>query len=91
MPTKRLLFRKVTKEFDKKGSLLAKAQLNIQAPEAQLEAARPKRRRKVETRPNSKFAEIKAIQRAQEKTDVAESKKEDGEESEVSDDEENLL
>ena len=91
VPTKRLLFRKITKGFDEKDSLLAKAQLQIQALEAQLEAARPKRRRKVETSPNSRFADIKAIQRAQEEVAVAESYKEDEEESEVSDKEESCI
>lgn len=91
VPTKRLLFRKITKGFDEKDSLLAKAQLQIQALEAQLEAARPKRRRKVETSPNSRFADIKAIQHAQEKADVAENNKEDGEEPEVSENEENCI
>jgi hypothetical protein len=86
-----LLFRKITKGFDEKDSLLAKAQLQIQALEAQLEAARPKRRRKVETSPNSRFADIKAIQRAQEEVAVAESYKEDEEESEVSDKEESCI
>jgi 4-hydroxybenzoate polyprenyltransferase len=91
VPTKRLLFRKITKGFDEKDSLLAKAQLQIQALEAQLEAARPKRRRKVETSPNSRFADIKAIQRAEEEVAVAESNKDDEEESEVSDKEESCI
>ncbi|KID59393.1 hypothetical protein MAN_10698, partial [Metarhizium hybridum] len=91
MPTKRLLFRKITKGFDEKDSLLAKAQLQIQALETQLEAARPKRRRKVETSPNSRFADIKAIQHAQEKANVAENNKEDGEESEISENEKNCI
>ncbi|KAM4063976.1 DDE superfamily endonuclease [Hirsutella rhossiliensis] len=43
VPTKRLLFRKITKGFDEKDGLLAKAQLQIQALETQLAAVKPKK------------------------------------------------
>ena len=33
--------------------------------EAQIEAARPRKRKRVETSPNSKFADIEAVHRAQ--------------------------
>ncbi|XP_044721163.1 DDE superfamily endonuclease domain-containing protein [Hirsutella rhossiliensis] len=44
VPTKRLLFRKITKGFDEKDGLLAKAQLQIQALETQLAAVKPKKK-----------------------------------------------
>lgn len=72
VPTKRLLSRKITKGSDEKGSLLAEAQLQIQALETRLEAVKPKRRRKVETGPNSRLADIAAIRQAQEEACGAE-------------------
>ena len=65
MSTKRLLFRKIVKGFDEKDSLLAKTQLQIQAQETKLETARPKKRKKVETSANSRFANIEATRRTQ--------------------------
>jgi hypothetical protein len=44
---------------------LADYELKIQSLEVQLEKARPKKRRKVRTSPNSKFADTEAIQQAQ--------------------------
>ena len=70
--TKRLLFRKITKSFDEKESLLAEAQMRIEALETQLEAARPRRRKKVKVSPNSRFVGIAAIQRTQEEVRTAE-------------------
>lgn len=72
VPTKRLLFRKITKGFDEKDGLLAEAQLQIQALETQLAAVKPKKRKRVETSPNSRFADIEAVQRAQEEVNAAE-------------------
>ena len=72
MPTKRLLFRKITKAFDEKDGLLAKAQLQIHAPETQLAAVKPKKRKRVETSPHTRFADIDAIRRAQEEVKAAE-------------------
>jgi hypothetical protein len=46
-------------------SILADHQLRRQSPEAQPEASRPQKRRKVRTNPNSKFADIEAIKKAQ--------------------------
>ena len=70
--TKRLLFRKITKGFDAKETLLAKALMQIEALETQLEAARPKKRKRVKASPNSKFVDITAIQRTQEEVRAAE-------------------
>ena len=44
---------------------MASHELRIQSLEVQLEKARPKKRRKVRTSPNAKFAGIKDIQKAQ--------------------------
>ena len=45
---------------------MATAEAKVQALESQIEGLRPKKRKKVETSPNSKFANIKTIQKAQE-------------------------
>ncbi|KAJ6437529.1 tyrosinase [Purpureocillium lavendulum] len=84
VPTKRLLFRKITKGFDEKDGLLAKAQLQIQALETQLPAVKPKKRKRVETSPNSRFADIEAVQRAQAEVNAAEKGDTDGTEDEIS-------
>ncbi|KAM4062525.1 Tc5 transposase DNA-binding domain-containing protein [Hirsutella rhossiliensis] len=84
VPTKRLLFRKITKGFDEKDGLLAKAQLQIQALETQLAAVKPKKRKRVVTSPNSRFANIEAIRRAQEEVNAAENEESDETEAEVS-------
>lgn len=63
--TQRQLFRKISKGYEEKEALLASAELKIQALEVMLEAARPKKRRKVKTSPNSKFANIEEIHKAQ--------------------------
>ena len=65
----RLLFRKIVKGFEEQESVLASQELKIQSLEAQLEKARPRKRRKVRTSPNSKFADIEAIRRAQREAD----------------------
>lgn len=57
--------------FEEKESLIASQELRIQNLETRLEALRPKKRRKVRTSPNSKFANIKAIQQAQEEASRA--------------------
>ncbi|KAF6825092.1 transposase [Colletotrichum plurivorum] len=64
-PTSRLLFKKITKAFDEKVSQLATAAIRIEGLEARLEAAKPRKRRKVKMSPNSKFADIEAIHKAQ--------------------------
>jgi 4-hydroxybenzoate polyprenyltransferase len=63
--TQRLLFRKIAKGFEEQESIIASHELRIQSLEVQLEKARPKKRRKVRTSPNSKFADIRAIQQTQ--------------------------
>jgi formate dehydrogenase maturation protein FdhE len=63
--TQRLLFRKIIKGFEEQESVLADHSYRIQFLEAQLEKARPRKRMKVRTSPNAKFADITDIQRAQ--------------------------
>ena len=82
--TQRQLFRKITKGFDEKDSLLTDARLRIQALEAQLEAAKPKKRRKVQISPNSKFADIEAIQAARNTIAGIEANPEDSDSSDIS-------
>ena len=53
--TRKLLFRKIAKGFEEKETLLATAEYKIQSLEMQLEAVRPKKKKKVQTSPNSKF------------------------------------
>jgi hypothetical protein len=72
----RLLFRKIVKGFEEQESVLASQELKIQSLEAQLEKARPKKRRKVRTSPNSKFADIEAIRRAQREANGEETEEE---------------
>jgi 4-hydroxybenzoate polyprenyltransferase len=62
---RRLLFRKVEKAFDQKDSQLARLQQENEALKTQLEVARPSRRKKVVTDPNSVFATIEQIHQAQ--------------------------
>jgi hypothetical protein len=82
--TQRQLFKKITKGFDEKDSLLAEVRLRIQALETQLEIARPKKRKKVETSPNSKFADIERIFQAQQAAVGVEIEDEGSETSEIS-------
>jgi 4-hydroxybenzoate polyprenyltransferase len=63
--TQRLLFRKIKKGFEEQESILAANSYKIQSLEVQLEKARPRKRMKVKTSPNSKFASISDIQRTQ--------------------------
>ena len=63
--TQRLLFRKVQKGFDQQAYELAVAQRRIEALQAEVDAGRARKRRKVRMSPNSKFADIEAIRRAQ--------------------------
>jgi hypothetical protein len=62
--TQRLLFRKIVKGFEDQEATLANHSFRIQSLEVQLEKARPRKRRKVRTSPNSKFADISDIWRA---------------------------
>jgi hypothetical protein len=63
--SQRLLFRKIIKGFKEQESTLAVQSYKIQSLEVQLEKARPRKRIKVRTSPNSKFADISSIQRTQ--------------------------
>ena len=65
LSTRRLLFRKVEKAFDQKDSELARLRQENEALKSQLEVARPSRRKKVVTDPNSVFASIEQIHQAQ--------------------------
>ena len=63
--TRRLLFKKVIKGIDKRDYELGKANMKIKELKERLEQLRPKKRRKVRTSPNSKFAITRAIKEAQ--------------------------
>lgn len=65
LPTQRLLFRKVIKGIDEKEYELGKANIKIKELEERLEHLRPRKKRKVQTSPNSKFATTRAIKEAQ--------------------------
>jgi hypothetical protein len=78
--TQRLLFRKIVKGFEEQESVLADYELKIRSLEVQLEKARPRKRKKVKTSPNSKFVDIKAIYEAQMVVGEAEEQDNDGEE-----------
>ena len=65
LPTRRLLFRKIIKGFEEKDFALGLAQTQIRQLETRIEQLQPRKRRKVRTSPNSKFADIKAIREAQ--------------------------
>ena len=71
--TQRLLFRKVQKGFEEKDYQLATLQRTVQGLEKQIETIRPRKKKKVQISPNSKFADIETIYKAQieagEKTD----------------------
>jgi hypothetical protein len=82
--TNRLLFRKITKAFDEKDHLLATAERRVQALERELEAMRPRKRARVRTSPNSKFANIEAIQKAQQEANGVEIEDDEAEGSDAS-------
>jgi len=63
--TSRLLKRKITKGFDEKDYQLAVLAEENRSLRAQLEAMKPKKRKRVDLTPNTKFADIEAIRRAQ--------------------------
>ena len=60
-----MLFRKIVKGIDEKDYELGKANMRIRELEERLEQLRPKKRRKVQTSPNSKFVTTRAIREAQ--------------------------
>ena len=63
--TQRLLFRKIIKGFEEQESTLVDHGYRIQSLEVQLEKARPRKRMKVKTSLNSKFADITKIRETQ--------------------------
>jgi hypothetical protein len=63
--TARVLFRKVAKGLNDKDFIIAQYELWIKQLEARVLELKPRKRRKVVTSPNSKFADIEAIYRAQ--------------------------
>ena len=83
--TKILLFRKIIKGFEEQESVLADHSYRIQSLEVQLEKARPRKRIKVRTSPNSKFADIVMIRRTQLAAEEARPEEEDEEEANKSD------
>lgn len=84
--TQRILFRKLTKGFDEKDHALAYALQRIEALETQLAAQKPQKRKKVEMSPNSKFAGIEAIYRAENGDGEVDDDLSEGEASNVSND-----
>jgi hypothetical protein len=83
--TQKLLFRKIIKGFEEQESVLAGNGHRIQSLEVQLEKARPRKRMKVKTSPNSKFVDIAKIKRAQLAAGEASPKDEDEKEANESD------
>ena len=83
--TQRLLFRKIIKGFEEQESILADHELRIRSLQVQLEKAKPKKRKKVKTSPNSKFAGIEAIYKAQIAAKEARTEEEEGEIANLSD------
>ncbi|KAF4627553.1 hypothetical protein G7Y89_g10598 [Cudoniella acicularis] len=79
--TRRQLFRKIVKGFEKKDYTLAQAELRIKQLEARVEQLEPRKRRKVRTSPNSKFADIRVIKEAQVAVGDREIDKEDSDSS----------
>jgi CRISPR/Cas system CSM-associated protein Csm4 (group 5 of RAMP superfamily) len=63
--TRRLLFRKVIKGINKRDYELRKANMKIKELKERLKQLRLKKRQKVRTSPNSKFAITRAIKEAQ--------------------------
>jgi 4-hydroxybenzoate polyprenyltransferase len=81
--TQRLLFHKIQKVFDEKDVQLATSQYKVQALEARIEAAKARKRKKVKTSPNSKFANIEAIYRAQVEAGEAEKRPDEYSDSDI--------
>ena len=63
--TTRVLFRKISKGLDDKDFVIAQYERRIQQLEARVVELQPRKRRKVVTSPNSKFADIEKIYKAQ--------------------------
>lgn len=62
---------------------MATSQYKVQALEAQIEAAKARKRKKVKTSPNSKFANIEAIYRAQVEAGEVENRLDESSESDI--------
>ena len=60
-----MLFRKVIKGINEKEYELGKANIKIKELEERLEHLRPRKKKKVQTSPNSKFTTTRAIKEAQ--------------------------
>lgn len=60
-----MLFRKVAKGIDQKDFVIAQHELRIKQLEARVLQLEPRKRRKVQTSPNSRFANIGGIREAQ--------------------------
>jgi len=63
--TAKVLFRKVAKGLNDKDFVIAQHKRRIKQLEARVLQLEPRKRRKVVTSPNSRFADIKAIYKAQ--------------------------
>ena len=63
--TARVLFRKISKGLDDKDFVIAQHERRIRQLEARVIELQPRKRRKVVTSPNSKFADIEKIYKAQ--------------------------
>jgi len=59
-----VLFKKIAKGLNDKDFIIAKQERKIQALEARVVQLEPRKRRKVRTSPNSKFANIEKIYKA---------------------------
>lgn len=71
----RAALRKAAKALDQKNCELTQAQLQHKALELQVRKLKPKRRQKVETDPNKRFANLGHIQAAQAKARAKEAQK----------------
>lgn len=81
--TRRQLFHKVQKAIDEKDVQLATSLEKIKSLEAQVEAGKARKRKKVKTSPNSKFADIEAIYKAQVEAGEAENGPDESSESDI--------
>ena len=84
--TRRLFFKKIQKGYNQKDVKLAEALHEIDRLKAENESLRPTKRRKVDLSPNTKFATIKEVRKAQMKADgeTVETSESDGSDSPIS-------
>jgi hypothetical protein len=82
LATCQVIFRKVAKGLDKKDFVIAQHELRIKQLEARVVQLEPRKRRKVQTSPNSKFVGIQAIRKAQMEAGDRQIEDEDAESSE---------